>query len=75
MVNGETFLPKSTYAIPVYILDFINTDEGENIELNISGTMFLDSLLCQLNGAIIDSSEKLKGGTSGRNIFHCKVTS
>ena len=51
---------KNTNALQVYSLDFITLDNGENLELNISSTLFLDTLLCQLRGAVIDFSKKFK---------------
>ena len=60
MIKEEIFLAKSTYALPVYDLDYIKNNNGENLELNISDTLFLDTLLCQIRGATIDFSKKLK---------------
>ena len=58
----EIFLAKSTQAPPVYSPEFMKTDEGDTLELNISDTVFLDTstLLRQLRGTVIDFSKKLK---------------
>ena len=58
MVKEEIFLVKSTYALPVYNPEYIKNDNGQNLELLISDTLFLDTLLCQLRGVIIDFSKK-----------------
>ena len=58
MVKEEIFLVKSTYALPVYNPEYIKNDTGKDLELLISDTLFLDTLLCQLRGAIIDFSKK-----------------
>ena len=60
MVKEVISLAKNTNALQVYSLDFITLDNGENLELNISSTLFLDTLLCQLRGAVIDFSKKFK---------------
>ena len=59
MVKEEIFLAKSTYALPVYDPEYIKNNNGDNLELNISDTLFLDTLLCQLRGSTIDFSRKL----------------
>ena len=60
MVKEKIFLAKSTYALPVYDPEYIRNKKGDNLELNISDTLFLDTLLCQLRGSTIDFSRKLK---------------
>ena len=60
MRKEEIFLIKSIYALPIYSPEFIRTDLGEFPEIKISDTLFMDSLLCQLRGAIIDLSKILK---------------
>ena len=59
MVKEEIFLAKCTYALPVYAPEHIKNNNGDNLELNISDTLFLDTLLCQLRGSTIDFSRKL----------------
>ena len=60
LVKEEIFLAKSYYVHPVYSPNSIKENNGENLGLNISDTLFLDILLCQLGRAIIDYSRKLQ---------------
>ena len=46
MVKEEIFLVKSTYALPVYNPEHVKNDKGKDLELLISDTVFLDTLLC-----------------------------
>ena len=58
--SSDILLTQSTTALPENCLDFINIDEGENLEFNISDMLFLDILPCQLRGPIIDSNKRFK---------------
>ena len=60
MVRDEIELVKATYAIPIYNNDFIQSDNGNLLEITISDTLFLETLLCQLRGQIIKFSKNLK---------------
>ena len=60
MIRDEINLVKATYALPIYSEDFIMTDNGEFLELMISDTLFLETLLCQLRGQIIKFSKNIK---------------
>ena len=60
LVKEEIFLAKSTYALSVYDPEYIRNNNGDNLELNITDTLFLDILLCQIRGITIDFSRKLK---------------
>ena len=46
MIKEEIFLIKSIYALPIYDPEFIKSNNGDSLELNISDTLFLDTLLC-----------------------------
>ena len=60
MVRDEIELVKATYAVPTYNNDFIQSDNGNLLEITISSTLFLETLLCQLRGQIIKFSKNLK---------------
>ena len=60
MIKQEVSLISQTYALPVYSEAFVATDNGETLEISISSTLFLDTLLCQLRGKIITYSKNLK---------------
>ena len=60
MIRDEINLIKATYALPIYSEDFIMADNGEFLELTISDTLFLETLLCQLRGQIIKFSKNVK---------------
>ena len=60
MIKEELFLLKSIYALPVYDPEYVKNNHGDRLDITISDTLFLDTLLCQLRGAIIDFSRKLK---------------
>ena len=60
MVKKEIALITSTYALPIYSNEFVQSDHGETLELSISDTLFLETLLCQIRGQIIRFSKKLK---------------
>ena len=44
----------------MYDPEYIRNNNGDNLELNITDTLFLDTLLCQIRGITIDFSRKLK---------------
>ena len=71
MIQEELSLIKSIYVLPVYDPEYINNNHGDSLELNISDTLFLDTLLCQLRGAIIDFSKNLfkKRESGGKKII------
>ena len=60
MIRDEINLIKATYALPIYSEEFIMSDNGEFLELTISDTLFLETLLCQLRGQIIKFSKNVK---------------
>ena len=60
MIKAEITLINQTYALPVYSEAFVASDNGETIDISISSTLFLETLLCQLRGKIIKFSKKLK---------------
>ena len=60
LVREEIELVKATYAIPIYNNDFSRSDNGNLLEITISDTLFLETLLCQLRGHIIKFSKNLK---------------
>ena len=60
MIKAEISLINQTYALPVYSEAFVATDNGETIDISISSTLFLETLLCQLRGKIIKFSKTLK---------------
>ena len=60
MVKKEIELITSTYALPIYSNEYVQSDHGETLELLISDTLFLETLLCQIRGQIIRFSKKLK---------------
>ena len=50
MIKSEIILVQETYAFPVYDPAVVALDNGETLEINISSTLFLETLLCQLIG-------------------------
>ena len=40
MIKEEIFLIKSIYALPIYDPEFIQSNSGDSLELNISDTLF-----------------------------------
>ena len=60
MVKTEIELITSTYALPIYSNEYVLSDHGETLELLISDTLFLETLLCQIRGQIIRFSKKMK---------------
>ena len=60
MIRSEIILIQETYALPIYNLNFVAFDKGATLEISISSTLFLETLLCQLRGKIIKFSKNLK---------------
>ena len=60
MIRAEITLIQETYALPVYDQNFVAMDKGATLEISISSTLFLETLLCQLRGKIIKFSKNLK---------------
>ena len=60
MIKSEITLINQTCALPVYSEAFVASDNGETIDISISSTLFLETLLCQLRGKIIKFSKNLK---------------
>ena len=59
LIKKEIKLIKQTYAIPVYDLDNLDQIGDSNLQLTISNSLFLYTLLCQVRGLIISFSKKL----------------
>ena len=57
MIKAEISLVQYTYALPIYDPVFVASDNGETLEINISSTLFLETLLCHLRGKIITLSK------------------
>ena len=47
MIKSEISLITKTYALPVYSESFVESDNGQTIDISISSTLFLETLLCQ----------------------------
>ena len=60
MIKSEISLISKTYALPVYSEAFVDHDMGQTLQISISSTLFLETLLCQLRGKIIKFSKKQK---------------
>ena len=60
MIKAEILLAEETYALPVYDPTFVARDKGETLEISISSTLFLETLLCQMRGQIIKFSKTIK---------------
>ena len=60
MIKSEISLISNTYALPVYSEAFVDHDMGQTLQISISSTLFLETLLCQLRGKIIKFSKKQK---------------
>ena len=60
MIKEEIQLVQQTYALPVYDIDFVTSDHGESLNINISFTLFFETLLCQMRGKMIKFSKSLK---------------
>ena len=59
MIKDEICLVKQTYALPVYNPEVILTMDEQQLELIISDSLFLDTMLCQLRGSIISFSKRI----------------
>ena len=59
LVKETINLAKYTYALPIYSPEFINKDNGENLEITINNDLFLNTLLCQIRGETIKFSKKI----------------
>ena len=46
MVKNEIQLAKSTYALPIYSAEYVENNNGKDLEINIDDSLFLDTLLC-----------------------------
>ena len=60
MIKSEISLVSKTYALPVYSEAFVESDNGQTLDISISSTLFLETLLCQLRGKMIKYSKNLK---------------
>ena len=60
MIRSEILLIQETYALPIYDPNFVAFDKGATLEISITSTLFLETLLCQLRGKIIKFSKNLK---------------
>ena len=60
MIKSELSLVSKTYALPVYSEAFVESDNGQTLDISISSTLFLETLLCQLRGKMIKFSKNLK---------------
>ena len=63
LVMDAILLIKQIYALPVYSSKFIKNSDDEHLELLISDSLFLDTLLCQVRGLIISFSKNLAKNT------------
>ena len=63
IIQDEIALIKKTYVLPVYNIEEIQNISDLNLELMISDSLFLDTMLCQLRGVIISFSKKLANET------------
>ena len=59
MVKQEIQLAKATYALPIYSAEYVEHNNGTDLEINIDDSLFLDTLLCQIRGETIKFSKKL----------------
>ena len=50
-------LAKNTYTLPIYSEEYINKNNGENLEILIEDSLFLNTLLCQIRGETIRYSK------------------
>ena len=51
-------LAKNTYALPIYSEEYIYKNNGENLEILIKDSLFLNTLLCQIRGETIRYSKR-----------------
>ena len=59
LVKKEISLAKVTYALPIYESNYVENNFGIDLEINISDTLFLDTLLCQIRGETMKFSKKI----------------
>ena len=59
LVRKEINLTKATYAWPIYDPTYVENNLGLNLEISISDTLFLDTLLCQISDETIKFSKKI----------------
>ena len=59
IIKEEIWLTKHIYALPIYSHETVDTLNELQLELMISDSLFLDTLLCQLRGIIISFSKKI----------------
>ena len=59
IIKEEIRLTKHIYALPIYSHETVDTLNELQLELMISDSLFLDTLLCQLRGTIISFSKKI----------------
>ena len=60
MIKTEILTAEEIYALPIYDPAFVALDKGETLEINITSTLSLETLLCQMRGQIIKFSKKIK---------------
>ena len=60
MIKAEIILAEETYVLPIYDPAFVALDKGESLEISITSTLFLETLLCQMRGQIIKFSNNIK---------------
>ena len=58
LIKQEIKLAKEIYALPIYNPDNLHQMDEMNLELTISDSLFLNTLLCQIRGLIISYSKK-----------------
>ena len=58
LIKQEIKLAKETYALPIYNPDTIHQVDEMKLELMISDSLFLNTLLCQIRGVIISYSKR-----------------
>ena len=59
LIKEEIKLAKETYALPIYNPETIHLLDEMNLELMVSDSLFLNTLLCQIRGIIISFSKKV----------------
>ena len=60
MIKSEISLISNTYSLPIYSEAFVDSDKGQTLQISISSTLFLETLLCQLRGKILKFSKNQK---------------
>ena len=64
LIKDTINLNKAIYSIPVYSTEYMNNDNGENLELKINDSLFFNTLLCQIRGETIKFSKNLSRKTN-----------